>query len=124
MRYRLLIVDDEPYILDWLVGLFLIQQDDALSVYRAADAEEALVLMQRHRIDVVLSDIMMPGLDGMEFSRQVLQRWPACKFIFLTAYDRFDYIYTAMDSGIIDYVLKTESDERILGAVDKAVQMI
>ncbi len=124
MRYRLLIVDDEQFILDWLVGLFLIQQNDYISVLSARSAEEALDLMGKFRIDIVLSDIMMTGMNGMELCQKARMQWPDCKFIFLTAHDRFEYAYNAFGYGVVDYVLKTEKDDRIIAAVQKAIASI
>lgn len=120
--YRLLLVDDEAEILDWLFELFQDVQDIELDVCRALSGYEALDILERTKIDVILSDIRMPGLNGLQLMEKVRGRWPQCRIIFLTGYSDFDSIYTAVQAEGVSYLLKTEEDERIVYAVRHAVQ--
>lgn len=119
--WRLLIVDDEPYIVDGLVELFSELPALELELFKAYSAVEAMEWMKRTKIDIVLSDIRMPHMSGIELQREISQQWPNCKFIFLTGYGEFEYIQSALRSGTVDYVLKTEYDEAIVDAVLKAI---
>ncbi|HHW48754.1 MAG TPA: AraC family transcriptional regulator [Clostridiaceae bacterium] len=122
--YSLLIVDDMPDIVDWLCSLFWEDTSLDLQVYKAYSGEEALDYLNSRKIDIVLSDIRMPGINGLQLLENIKRNWPVCKVIFLTAYNEFDYIYTANRYGDVSYILKTEEDEVIIKAVEKAVSDI
>ncbi|MBO9599868.1 MAG: response regulator, partial [Cohnella sp.] len=121
--YRLLIVDDEPIIVEGLMDLIQ-QLPDELDIYQAYDGQEALDIARTLRFDIVLTDIQMPEMDGLTLQRQVLQLWPRCRFVFLTGYNDFNYIQTTLRNGAVDFVLKTEGDERIVQGVQRAIQQI
>lgn len=122
--YRLLIVDDEPYTVDGLYEMLDEADLPDMDLYRAYTAEEALERLSGVRMDIVLSDIRMPGMDGLELQRVVRRRWPMCKFIFLTGLNDLDSVRQAMRDGGADYILKTEGDEPILEAIRKAVKTL
>lgn len=122
--YRLLIVDDLPIIVDGLLELFEQTEHLPLEVHKAYSGEEALQILSQHRIDIVLSDIKMPGIGGIELLREILSQWPACKVIFLTGYNDFQYARDAMTYGGFDYILKVESDEKIIQAIERAIDKL
>ncbi|MFD0670885.1 helix-turn-helix domain-containing protein [Cohnella sp. GCM10027633] len=122
--YRLLIVDNEPKIVKGLQQLFEEEVGLELEVYRAFSAAEALACLEKIKIDILLSDIRMPGMDGLELHRQVTLRWPRCHVVFLSGYDDFRYVQAALRQGGVDYVLKTDGDEAIVAAVTKAAEML
>ncbi|QJD86796.1 response regulator [Cohnella herbarum] len=119
--YRLLLIDNEPFIVDGLYDLFLELDSLELVVLKAYSASEALTLLSAHKIDIVIADIRMPGMSGLELQQLIRKQWPFCKTIFLTGYNDFSYVQTAMRHGGLDYVLKTEGDERILEAFHSAI---
>lgn len=119
--YRVLIVDDEPIIVNSMYRLLREAVHLDLEAYRAYNVYEALDCMQQVRIDVVISDIRMPGMSGIELHKKIAQSWPRCKVIFLTGYNEADYARHAIRTGgVVDYVLKNEDDHVILAAVEKA----
>lgn len=122
--FRLLIVDDEPQIVDWLFELLQEEQSLDLDVYKAYSGFSALELLQSTRIDIVLSDIYMPGMDGIQLLNQIHRNWPLCKVIFLTGYRNFEYAFEAIRNDCVSYLLKTEDDEEIVDAVRKAANQI
>ncbi len=121
---RLLIVDDEHHIVNWLVNLFQNQQNLELDILKAYTGLEALRIMENTKIDIVLLDIKMPGISGLEVSEKIMQNWQRARIIFLTGYDNFDYIYFANKHNHIDYLLKTEEDSVILSTVRNAIDSI
>lgn len=119
--YRLLIIDDEDVIVDGMAVLFQEQTDMELEVCRAYNVLEAIDWLKQTKFDIVLSDIQMPGITGLELQQRIMEIWPRCKVIFLTGYNEFTYIHEAMRNGSFDYILKTETDEVIIGSVKKAI---
>ncbi|MCC3372041.1 response regulator [Cohnella sp. REN36] len=120
--YRLLIVDDEEIITDSLYEVFSRLMSDQLDVCKAYSAAEALDWMSRTRIDVVLTDIRMPGKSGLELSEEIQAYWPRCRVIFLTGYSEFDYVYQAIQMSDARYVLKTEGYDKVIETVREALQ--
>lgn len=119
--YRVLIIDDEAIIVDGLYELFQEVEHVELELYRAYSSREALELLDRLKMDVIFSDIRMPGLSGLELHEINKVKWPRCKVIFVTGYTDFEYVQTAIRNGSIDFILKTEGDEKVLQALDKAI---
>lgn len=122
--YRLLIVDDLPIIVDGLLELFEQTEHLQLEVMSAYSGEEALNILSERRIDIVVSDIKMPGIEGIELLQEIKSQWPACKVIFLTGYNEFHYARNAITYGGFDYILKVESDEKIIQSVERAIEKI
>ncbi|MCY9670008.1 response regulator [Paenibacillus alginolyticus] len=120
--YRLLIVDDLPIIVDGLIELFEQSHDMDLDILKAYSGEEALEVLQNNRVDIVISDIKMPGLEGIELLQEIKAQWPACKVIFLTGYNDFHYVQSAVTYGSFEYLLKIESDEKIIRSVQRAIE--
>jgi len=118
---RILIVDDEPFIVNGLAGMIKEAELPESEVVKAGSAAEALGWLERTAMDIVLTDICMPGMDGLELQRRIVQRWPRCKVIFLTGHNDFHYAKEAIHHRAVDYILKTEGDEAILAAVRKAL---
>lgn len=122
--YRLLIVDDERHIVDWLYELFTELPDMELDIYKAYSGEDAIKTMNNIKMDIVLTDIRMPCMNGLELAEAVFVNWPGSKVIFLTGYNEFDYIYKAVKHEGVSYLLKTEDDEEIVNAVKRALDSI
>ncbi|QAY65262.1 response regulator [Paenibacillus protaetiae] len=122
--FRLLVVDDETIIAD---GLSEILQNTAaleLDVYKAYSGLEAVKLFDRTRFDIVLTDIRMPEMDGLQLLEQIRKRWPECKVIFLTGFNEFSYVYSAIQYEGVSYLLKTEGYDKIISKVEAAVAEI
>jgi len=120
---KILVVDDEPIITDGLYAL-LCQACDDYNVYKTYSASEALALLDSIRMDIVLSDIKMPGMDGIEMLSQIKKRWPTCHVLFLSGYSDFEYVQSAMQLGADTYILKSQGDEVILENVAQTVQLL
>lgn len=111
---RVLLVDDEPHVIDAMTSLLEQSGEFALDIYCASSAKAALQVLSEGRIDLVISDIEMPGMNGLELLKEINCRWPQCRTIFLTAYPSFQYAYQAFQYHLANYLLKTEEDDVLL----------
>ncbi|WP_338551912.1 helix-turn-helix domain-containing protein [Paenibacillus sp. KS-LC4] len=121
---RLLVVDDEDIITDGLYEVFQRWMPDRLDVCKAYSGKEALNWLQRTRIDIVITDISMPGMSGLELSDEIQMYWPRCKIIFLTGYSEFQYAYKAIQMSNVRYLLKTEGYKKVTEVVQEVMQEI
>ena len=92
--YRLLMVDDEELIVNSMCSS--IEENFEVELYRAFSAFEALELLRKMRFDLVITDISMPVMSGIDLLKRIKQTWPECHVILLTAYKDFDYAYQSM----------------------------
>lgn len=122
--YRLLIVDDEEIITDGLFEVFSRFRPEQLDVCKAYSSKEALDWMLRTRIDIVLTDIAMPGMNGLELVEQVQVYWPRCKIVFLTGHSHFDYAYRAFQMPNVRYLLKTEGYGKVTEVIGEVIDEI
>jgi two-component system response regulator YesN len=120
--FRILIVDDEEYITDGLYEVISGLDEPELDVCKAYSASEALEWLGRTRIDIVLTDIRMPDIDGLELFERIKANWPRCRTIFLTGYPEFGYVYKAIQSPGVSYLLKTEGYDKLLAKITETVR--
>ncbi len=118
--YHLLIVDDEPLILAGLVKMVRARFEGKFLVYQADCAEEALRIFHNLRIDLLMTDIRMPGMDGLEMAKIVEEEWPDCLTIFLTGHSEFEYARRAVQGRTVAYVLKLDGDRAISEVIMQA----
>ena len=118
--YNLLIIDDEPLILESLYQMVLKKKKEQLYLFKATNGPEALRIFESRHIDIMMTDICMPGMDGIRLQEIVREKWPDCQVIFLTGQKEFALAKRAVTPGVISYVLKTEEDSAILSAIDMA----
>ena len=117
----ILIVDDEEIIVNGLYEIFGAMKELDLDVYKAYSGKMAISWLRRTRIDIVLTDINMPGVSGLDLLEEIQRNWPQCRVIFLTGYSEFEYVYRAIRHPGVSYILKTEDHERVIGAVIDAI---
>lgn len=122
--YNILIVDDEAFVVDWISNLLESQQDLNVYIYRAYSPAKAQELIERTRIDLLISDIQMPGYTGFDLSAQMNRLWPNSKTILLTAFSEFSYAQKAIQQGVVSYLLKTADDKEIIAEIKKALTAI
>lgn len=120
--FRLLIVDDESMVVDSLYSC--VRENFDLEVYRAFSAFEALSMMRKLRFEIVITDISMPGMSGLELLEQIKRLWPLCRVIILTGFRDFDYAYRALGYDGVRYLLKVEEDKVILDAIGQEIQVL
>ena len=120
--YRMMIVDDEERIANSIYDLMDERFD--FELYRCYSAVAALDVIRTMRFDIVITDIAMPGMSGLELLNKVQAVWPKCHFLILTAYDSFDYAYETLRHDRVDYLLKIESYDTICQCVERKLQDI
>ena len=118
---RALLVDDEPLVLSAARMLVEWEKYEITEVFEAGNAEDALNILKKEKPEIVLSDIRMPGMSGLEFIRKINDIAPATQTILITAYGDFAYAREAVKLGCVDYLLKPLDEEDINKAVAKAV---
>jgi two-component system chemotaxis sensor kinase CheA len=120
-RARVLVVDDSPIIRDLLVELLTAAK---LDVHTAADGAEALEVLDRHRVDLVLSDVEMPGIDGFELLTRVRQRDPELPVVMVTTRGSMADRERAAALGANAYLVKSEFRDRdMLDAIARFVEV-
>ena len=122
--YNLLVVDDEPFILESLGRMLEKECQEKFFVYKAASATLALDIFENHRIDMLITDICMPGMDGFELLNIIETVWPDCVAVFLTGQSEFEYAQKAVHTKAMEFVLKMDGDEAILEAVNKGYEKL
>lgn len=90
----------------------------------AGDGELAYPIIQKTRPDILITDIKMPFMDGLELSRLVKHELPETKIILLSGYDEFQYAKEAIDIGITDYLVKPVTGAQLIGTLKKIGQKI
>jgi DNA-binding NarL/FixJ family response regulator len=113
---RVLIVDDQPLIRQGF-GMILAAQADLEVVGEAADGAAALDAVRRTRPDVVLMDIRMPGLDGIEATRRLCAEGRDVRILILTTFGHDEYVAEALGAGATGFILKDATPEDLVHAV-------
>ncbi len=111
---RILLVDDHEVVRDGLHSM-LRQEEDMEVIGQSANSEEALSQVETLSPNILLMDIKMPGVDGIELTRQIKQKHPSCNVIMLTLYD--EYLTQAIEAGAVGYLLKDIKREELAQAI-------
>lgn len=117
-KIRVMLVDDHEMV---RLGLksFLNLQADIEVIAEAEDGQEGIEKALQIRPDIVVMDLVMPKLNGVEATLAILEKWPESKILILTSYLDNEKIYPVLDAGARGYMLKTSSAEEILRAIRK-----
>ncbi|WP_212391904.1 response regulator [Sporosarcina beigongshangi] len=118
---RLLIVDDEPTELEGMQAI-LQKAFPELTIYQGKNGKMAIELADIIQPDLVLMDIMMPGMTGLEAIEKIQVSHPTTKFVMVTAFDMFDYARQAIKLGVKDYLLKPSKASEIVATVGRVLE--
>ncbi|MBA7659074.1 Regulatory protein AtoC [subsurface metagenome] len=118
MKYNILVVDDEKHIRE---GLGRVLEMDGYKVFLASDGRQALEIINRDYIDLVLTDLKMPNLSGEELLRQTTSQYPNLPVIILTGHGTIENAVTAMRDGAYDYLTKPINMDRFPLLVKRAL---
>lgn len=122
--YTILLADDEASVLDSLISSIPWSQFGIDTILTAQDGVQALNQFAAQRIDLLITDIKMPGMDGMELLNRVRKCYPSTHCILLTAYGEFEYAREAVKLGVENYLLKPLQIAEIEETINKALDNI
>lgn len=122
--YKILIADDETMEREALTDLVARRFAHEVEIHTAENGRRAHDMALLLGVDLILMDIEMPGVNGLEAARQVIAKLPGCKVIFVTAYGLFQYAYEAMRLGACGYILKPVVPDEAEGVIRKALAQI
>jgi len=117
--FKLIIADDEKWVRTTIKSIIPFEKLDLTLACEAANGIEALELCRQHEPDIMLTDIMMPGLNGLELIREVKNLFPTLRIIVISGYNDFEYAKTAMKYGITDYLLKPVDEDELTQVLDR-----
>lgn len=117
--FRLMIVDDEDRLREGLVRRIDWEASGFAVVGQAENGQAGLELSERLAPDVIITDIKMPFMDGLEMSRRILEKQPGVKIIVLSGFDDFEYAQEALALGTVEYILKPISADELVRTLEK-----
>lgn len=117
-KVRVVVADDHGVVRDG-VRMILNSMQDAEVVGEAANGEEAVSIASILSPDIVVMDLSMPGLDGIEAARRIRQSCPSVKVVMLSMHATSEHVYQAFDAGVWGYVLKESAGSELVDAVQK-----
>lgn len=118
------IVEDDELIGRGLNSLLLQVCPEAEDIHVFVSAQDAIVYFDDHPFDVLLTDIEMPGINGLGLIDHLRQRCPGLLCVIITGYDSFDYARRGLQLGVLDYLLKPVDDEDLRNAMNKAKSVL
>src|SRR6187455_785476 len=116
---QILVVDDEPNLRRVLSAQL---ERDGYDVHTAEDGEQALALLRDHHIDLVITDLRMPRVDGMELLRRVAKFEEPAPVVMITAHGTVDTAVEALKTGAFDYITKPFDQDEVRTIVKKALR--
>ena len=121
---KVFLVEDEVVMREGIKNNIPWEQEGFYFAGEASEGEMAYPLIQKTRPDILITDIRMPFMDGLEVSRLVKQEMPDMKIIVLSGYDEFEYAKEGISIGITDYLVKPVSGAQLLEAVKKVGKLV
>ena len=122
--YTLLLIEDEELVRKGIRRLVPFEKFNITEIIEAGNGQEGLKLFLDHSPDIVLLDINIPKMNGLDFARKAKEIKPNVKIAVITGYDYYDYAVTSLQIGIDDYVLKPVSKEDVYEVLRKLVEKL
>ncbi|MBN2617978.1 MAG: response regulator [Spirochaetales bacterium] len=119
---KLVIIDDEKWIRKLIIKILPFNKFPIKVVGEAEDGVEGLELVTNLNPDIILTDIRMPLLSGLELIKEISSKSPDSQIIVISGYDNFDYAHKAIKYGVIDFLLKPIEELELEGAISKAIK--
>jgi DNA-binding NarL/FixJ family response regulator len=117
---KVVIIEDHPLVLEAIKQL-IAGRPDLLAIGFVSNGEEGLELVRQKKPNVVILDISLPDVNGLDLCPLLLEASPDSKIIFLSMHDQDTYIRRALSSGAMGYVLKSDNPDRLLVAIDSVI---
>ncbi len=116
-KIKLLLVDDQTLFVESLRTVLRIRAKDMMVIGGAGDGPTALTMVALEQPDVVLMDVCMTGMNGVEATRRIKEKFPAIRVLMLTTFDDDDYVVEALKAGAIGYLLKDMPPAELITAI-------
>ena len=118
---KIIICDDQAVVRDGLEMLLTLEKDIEV-LGTAQDGDEAVELVSKNQPDLILMDLKMPGMNGIEATRQIRAKFPEVKVLVLTTYDDDEWVFDAIRAGASGYLLKDTPREEVVKAIHGTVE--
>lgn len=122
--YHVLIADDEPIERTVICKIIKNNFKNLLEIKQAGNGREAMEHFELQKFHIVILDIEMPGINGLEAAERIRKKDKNCIIIFLTAFDEFSYAKKAITVKAMDYILKPSSEEEIIAIMEEAIRVV
>lgn len=122
--FKLLIADDES--IERMAFKTIVTKDmpEITEIIEATNGNEALEAALQHNPDIIVMDVKMPGLNGIDAMRRIMQEGIKARMVVLTAYDDFNYIQQALEMGVDDYLLKPSRRAKIVEVLSNLIRLL
>lgn len=124
MTYKIMLADDEPIMRKALQSLIDWEKIECEIIYAAENGQEVLNALTKMQPDILITDIKMPGADGIEISKYICENKLTTKVILLTAYADFSYAQSAIRYNVVEYVTKTGNFDELLKAIERCKALL
>ena len=123
---KIIVVDDEPISADDMSDVIRDEFGKSMNVdvRTAYNAKSVIKMVEESPCDILLSDIQMPGMTGLQMVSILREQFPDMRVLFLTGYDDFSFAYETFRQHAVQYILKTEGDEVVLAALKKEIDRL
>ncbi len=121
---KIVVIDDEKWIRKLIINLLPYDKYSIVVVGEAEDGEEGLELIEKEKPHIILTDIRMPILSGLDLIQKLNSKLPNSQIIIISGYDSFDYAQSAIKYGVVDFILKPVEEEELEKAIGKAVKLL
>ena len=122
--YRMLVVDDEQVVLDSM--RFIIENNfrDRIELHTAKSGRDAIGEADETKFDIIFIDLKMPGINGIDASKEIRERHKEVNIVFVTAYEAFDFAKEAIQLGVKEYLLKPVNKDDVIGLINRLLLAI
>lgn len=121
MTVRILLVEDQPIVRNGLK--MIIEQDETLQIVaEASNGQEALQLLDKVQLDLVVMDIRMPEMNGIEATKHMRNRFPTMKILILTTFDDEEYAYQTLKDGASGFLVKSSEPQKLIASIHSVLE--
>jgi two-component system response regulator YesN len=124
MNMKVVIIDDNPFVREAIAKTMNWDELGCVVVGTAADGLEGKQIVMNEKPDIIITDIKMPGLNGLELTEIIKSKLPYAKIIAITGYQDFEYAQKAIKLGMFDFILKPIKNEELSQVVKSAADTI
>ena len=121
---KILLAEDDFYVREYIKSIINTKADEFSIVYEAGDGESAYDFLRENHVDIVITDIEMPIMSGLEILQRLKDEERSERSIIISAYEEFDYAKKALELGVYEYILKPLNRDQVLENLQKVKNSI